>query len=197
MSNNAQQVTTGKPAIGGAVFRAPTTATLPTNASAALTGFADMGYISDDGMTRTLKRETKEIKAWGGDTVLAPQTSKEETVKLKFIEALRVDVLKAIHGDGKVSGSLQSGITIIGDSDELEEKAWVVDRITNGGYLDRLVIPRGKIIDIADIDYKDDEPVGFEVTIRALADTNGKTSYEYISDASGESGQSGSSGTSH
>lgn len=190
-TNNVNQVSVGKPKIGGAVFRAATSVALPTTASATLAaGFEGMGYVSEDGMTRTITRETTEIKSWGGDTIKTPQTSKNETVQLKFVQALNPEVLKAVHGDTNVSGSLSSGITISENAKELEEKAWVIDQILSDGRPDRIVIPKGKVTEIGDIVYKDDEPIGFELTITALPDSSGNTSYEYIGTVSGGSGTS-------
>lgn len=193
-TNNVNQVSVGKPKIGGAVFRAATSVTLPTTANATLaSGFEGMGYVSEDGMIRTITRETTEIKSWGGDTIKTPQTSKNETVQLKFVQALNPEVLKAVHGDTNVSSSLSSGISITENAKELEEKAWVIDQILSDGRPDRIVIPKGKVTEIGDIVYKDDEPIGFELTITALPDGSGNTSYEYIGTVSGGSGGSGTS----
>ena len=189
-TNNVEQVSVGKPKVGGAVFRADTTATLPTTATATLTGFTGMGYISEDGVSRSLTRETTEIKDWGGETIATPQTSKNETVQLKFVQALNDEVLKAVHGDTNVSGSLSAGISIEENAKELEAKAWVIDQVLSDGRPSRLVIPNGKVTEIGDIVYKADEVIGYELTITALPDSSGNTSYEYI-------GTKPASGTSH
>ena len=194
-TNNVDQVTVGKPKVGGAVFWADPSTTMPSDATTDLSSaFAGLGYISEDGMTRSITRETTEIKDWGGDTIATPQTSKSETIKLKFVQALNTEVLSAVHGEDNVTGTLSTGLTIVENATELEEKMWVVEQIFNGNVLDRLVIPKGRVTEIGEIVYKADEVVGFELTITALPDTSGNTSYEHLNE-SGESGTSGTSGT--
>ena len=98
--NSVSNVTTGKPKVGGAVFRAPADSTLPTDATTALdTAFKCLGYISEDGVTNAPSIESEEIKAWGGDTVANPQTGKTDTWQMSMIESLNVEVLKAYFGD--------------------------------------------------------------------------------------------------
>lgn len=192
-TNNVEQVSVGKPKVGGAVFRADTTAALPTSASATLAAaFAGMGYISEDGVNRSITRETTEIKDWGGETIATPQTGKNETVKMKFVQALNDEVLKAVHGDTNVSGSLDAGIAVEENAKELEAKAWVIDQVLSDGRPSRIVIPNGKVTEIGDIVYKADEVIGYDLTITALPDSSGNTSYEYI----GTKPVSGGSGTS-
>ena len=172
-------VAAGKPKIGGAVPVAATSATLPTDATTALgTGFANLGYISEDGMTRTITRESDNIKAWGGDPVLAIQNEFSETFQFRLIESLNVDVKKAVFGDTNVTGTLTTGITTTVNSKELTEKAWVVDMVTRGAAT-RIVIPNGKVTEIGEITYSDSDAIGYDVTVTAFPDATGNTSYEY------------------
>lgn len=185
-TNNASNVSTAKPKVGGAVFRAPAGTTLPTDAKTTInSAFKSMGYISEDGVTNSNTRSSGEIKAWGGAVVCNYQSEKTDSFKMTFIESLNTEVLKAVHGDDNVSGDLATGITIKVNEEELEETAWVIDMIMKGGVLRRLAIPHGKITEVGDVTYKSDDVIAYEVTISATLDDAGQSHYEYISNPSG------------
>lgn len=183
MANNVQNVTAGKPAIEGAIYRAPLSdsVTIPTDAVSELSSdFKPMGYVSDGGLTNSNSPESDKIKAWGGDTVLVTQNEKADTFKFKLIEVMNPDVLKAVYGDDNVTGDIASGMAVVANSNEPEEGVWVVDMILRGDVLKRIVIPDGKLSELGDIEYVDDDAVGYDMTIEALPDTIGNTHYEYF-----------------
>ena len=79
MSTQAN-VSAAKPPVGGAIYTAPTTATLPTAASGTLAAdFKSLGYISADGLSNANSPSVDWIKAWGGDNVLPVYQSKDDT----------------------------------------------------------------------------------------------------------------------
>ena len=172
MSNNntdVNNVTTGKPRVTGAVFRAPAGTTPPDSAKTELSAeFQSMGYISEDGMTNSASRTTEDVKAWGGDVVLSPQTEKTDQFSLKFIEVLRTSVLEAVRGETNVSGSLDDELVVRENSKELEAGVWVIDTILTGGVLERTVIPNGKVTEVGDVVWKDNEAMGYDSTIKAF-----------------------------
>ena len=182
-ANDATKVSVGKANKTGAAFSAAAGTAIPTDATSALPqAFVNHGYVGADGLTNTTERESTDVKAWGGDVVLTPQTSFKETYKLKLIQSLDADTLKAVYGDANVSGS-GSAIAVEHGPVELPRKAWVFEVLLTGGKIKRICIPDGQITEVGDVIYKDDTEIGYEVTITAFPDAEGVTSYEYIANA--------------
>ena len=182
--NNSSNVSVGKPRVAGAIYWAPKGTTLPTTATGALdAAFKCMGYVSEDGVVNNNSPESDSIKAWGGDTVCVLQKERKDTFKYTLIESMNEDVLTAIYGSDNVSVDGSGNITVKATADEMEGASWVIDMIMKGSRARRIVIPDGTITELGDITYKDDEPIGYPLTITDVTDANGVYHYEYISGA--------------
>lgn len=181
MAGTATNVTAGKPNVAGAVFCAPVGSTLPTDATTALgVAFKDLGFVSEDGVTRSISKSTTNIKEWGGGVVLITQDEKTTTIKLKLIEYLNANVQKFVHGDSNVSGTIAEGLAIHINDAEDQEHSIVIEQIMRGGIPQRLVIPRGVITEIGDTVYRGNDTVAYDLTITALKSDDGNMINEYI-----------------
>lgn len=177
MANTVANVSAGKPNASGSIFRAPLGTTLPTDASTALDeAFVCLGYASDDGLKHEFSTED-EVKAWGGDVVLSTH---EDKFTVTLIEVLNADVLKAAFGDDNVTGTLATGVSVSFNDAAQEPACWVFEMLLNKTTLKRIVIPKGTVSEVGEIEYVDDEPVGYEITISCGADATGNTHYEYM-----------------
>ena len=180
---NAANGTTGTRRVDGGIYIAPLGTAVPTDASTDLgADYKNLGYVSEDGVTNSLSVTSKDIKEWGGDTVMTVKTGQNDTFKLKYIESMNLEVLKSIYGAENVTES-NGAVTVKVNAKDAGAAVYVIDMAQNGGRLKRIVIPRGTVSALGDIVYKNDTPVGYDVTISAGLDTNGNTHYEYISAA--------------
>lgn len=187
MANTVTNVSTGKPKIGGAIYRATRTDSLviPTTAAAELsTDYKCLGYVSEDGLKNNMTTDSDKVKAWGGDTVLAYQKGKDDVFTFSLLEVLNDDVLKTVFGDSNVTitaatSSAPKSVAVAVNNTELVESVWVIDMIMRGNNPRRIVIPYGKVTDIGEITYKDDDVVKYDVSLQAMPDTAGNSHYEY------------------
>ena len=173
VSNNAQNVTAGKPKVGGAIYFAPLGSTLPTTATEAL----DAAFENVNSNSPT----SENIKAWGGDIVLTTLTEKPDTFKFTLIEAMSLNALKAIYGSSNVTGTdLETGLEVHANSTQQPDYAWVIDMVFKNNTVKRVVIPDAGVSGVGDVTYADGSAVGYETTISAMPDENGDTHIEYI-----------------
>lgn len=188
---DATKVTAGKPKTGGAIYCAPLGTELPKDAVAQLNAlFKSLGYASAEGVINANSPTSDKVKAWGGDTVMNYQSDKPDRFRFTLIEALNVNVLKAVYGDENVSGDLTTGITIKANSKDAVPHAWIINMILKGA-VKRIVIPNASVVEISEINYVDDKSIGYGITISAVTDKDGNTHYEYIKATAEENAEGG------
>lgn len=187
----ATNVSTGKPKVGGAIFNAPIGTTLPTDATSDLAAaFVCVGHISEDGVDNEQELTTNDIKAWGGTIVMTALTEFKDNFKFNMIESKNPNALKAYYGESKVTVAGNGAVTVDVGAYEMPERVWVIETALRSGVKRRLVIPSGQVTAREAINYKDDDPIAYGVTVTATADANGSTHKEYTSPESGQSGTS-------
>ncbi len=183
-TSNAKLVSAGKPKRTGAVYSAPmvTGVNLPTDAAASLdTEFVGLGYCGKDGASNKVETSSTDIEAWGGDVVLTIQGSRKETLTFTLIQSLDPDVLKEVNGQQNVTVTTQGAITVKHNSIDLPNRIYVVDMLLTGGRTKRLVVPNGKITEVGEVTYKDENEIAYQCTVTCYPNSDGDTVLEYIS----------------
>lgn len=133
--------------------------------------FVPGGYVSEDGVTRTIDASDDKIKAWGGDTVRVVRTEHSVTYKLTFLESRNADTLKLLFGDEnvKVTGD---DITVNLTSGALPHRYFGLD-MKDGDYKSRELILDGQLSLSGDVTFVHSDVIKYEVEIEAFADENG------------------------
>ena len=195
---NKDNVAVGKPKVGGAIHVAPAGTTLPTDATTALAAaFVNLGYVSEDGLTNSNSAAVETIHAWGKD-IIYTKDGDDETYSWTLLEVLDANVQKFIRGADNVTVDAESGAMSVqvrrpSERTQMEEHVIVVDMILRKRAV-RHVIPRGVITEVGEVSYTDDNTVGYQVTVTALADENGNSHYEYTAAPNSGAGSGTESG---
>lgn len=168
--------------VTGAVYVAPEDTSLPNDAETPLDGaFADVGYISDEGITEAQGTETNAIMAWqDGALVRRVQTSHDLTYAFTMLETNET-VLAEYYGN------YAAGVIKI-DGKELPRRAWVIS-VIDGEHAMRIVVPHGQITERGEISYVNGEPIGRQVTVTCYPDDTGVKAYVYMPDAGAGEGE--------
>jgi hypothetical protein len=155
---DVNEVVVGKPAFGGGVLAAPTGTTLPTGATAATSaldvGFVPLGFITDDGLTKSEDRSPSQIVAWGGDTIATTQESFGLTWQFTVASFLNEQAAVVLHGEANVTTSAASGtngvrMAVVVKSGLAPLHSWVFDIISGTARI-RYVVPLGRVTEVGD-----------------------------------------------
>ena len=170
MANDASNVRT---APTGAVMHGAYGATAPTGTGSSTTGFTDLGYVTEDGVAITVPGagDSTPIKAWqGGAVVKTIRSSTEDNPTVEFtLMETTIAAVEAALGvtvtDGATEGSFEIDTTVL-----REASAWLVD-VIDGDELFRVHVPKGTPVGEVEIVFRNDEPVGYSVSLDCERDT--------------------------
>lgn len=167
MATNAANV---RVAVSGEVYVGATSATAPTGTGSATTGFTGLGYVSEDGVTETRERSSDTIKAWqNADTVRTVVTDAGLTYSLTLIETNEATV-ELFYGAAVTQAAAEGDLVVV-PANTGGRKSFLID-VIDGAELRRIYIPQGEVTEVGDVVYASGEPIGYEMTITAYADTD-------------------------
>lgn len=153
-------------AVTGAVSKGLTSATAPTGTASALTGFTDLGGISEDGVTLALPDagDSTPIKVWqNGATVRTLRSTSDDlpTISFTMVET-SLATIETYFGvtvtQTSAEGSFEYKVQNRGHD------SYVLD-VVDGPELERNYIPKGIVTSVEEITLANTEAIGYGVTI--------------------------------
>jgi hypothetical protein len=187
---DVNEVVVGKPAQGGGVLAAPIGTTLPTGATASTSAldadFEALGFITDDGLTKSEDRSPSDIVAWGGDTIATTQETFGLTWQFTVASILNEQAALVLHGDANVTTTAADAtngtrMAVVTRSGLAPLHAWVFDIISGTARI-RYIVPIGRVTEVGDTTFSDSDPAGLDYTVTCYPDTNGVYMYRYSND---------------
>lgn len=163
-------------AVTGAVSKAATGSTAPTDAATALdAAFKDLGGISEDGVTLSLpdNGDRTPIKVWqNGATVRTVRQTSEDLPTLQFtMVETKLETIETYFGvtvtQAVADGSFEYTV------ENRSAAAYVLD-VVDGSELIRLYIPQGVVSSVGEVSLTNTDAIGWQVTVDAeLSSTAG------------------------
>lgn len=151
----------------GAISKGPLGTAAPTDATTAINvAYVDTGAISEDGVSLTLPDggDRTTLKMWqNGAEVRTLRSASEDLPQLSFTMLETNKGAVETYFDTTVTQTVNHG-TFDYTVKIPSAFAYVLD-VLDGAIVHRLHIPRGVKASVGDLVYKNDEPIGYEVTL--------------------------------
>jgi hypothetical protein len=156
--------------VTGVVMNGLTSATAPTGTGGTTTGFADLGYVSDAGVTVSQPdaADVNVIHAWQNNAAVRTITSVSDdipTVKFSLIETSTA-VLSLYYNVAVSTQTATDGAFVVDATAARAYASFVID-VVDGAALKRIYVPYGLVTAVEDQVYANQEVIGFGVTISA------------------------------
>lgn len=178
---NRRNVLVGAPDVqaAGGITIGPalkTSENFPTDASKELDSSLEhvaAGYVSEDGVTKTVDRSTEKIKDWNGDTMVITQSDHSVTLQLTFMEGANGEVLKMIAGENNVTVSGNT-VRVVDNADELPHRSLAF--YIKGGNGARILVfaPDVQVTEVGDVSYVRSGVVKYQATLECFGVDNTK-----------------------
>lgn len=186
MAVNNRNVLAGRPdqTVTGAIL---STTTLVTNMPADLynidptsLNLSDSGYVSDAGLTLSVKRSTNDIKDWSQSVVKKILSEFSGSIKWSHLE-VSAGSAKNFFGENNVTVTTQTashGTRLLMKlrADELPHKTWCF-RMKDGDAKIIIWVPDGQITEADDITFSASDAIKLPVTLTCYPDDKGNSLY--------------------
>lgn len=155
----------------GAVYVAPKGTTAPTDLAAPTTPWAELGWISDNGVDLEQKADQKQFKAWQGGTIVKVVTSGGvRTFTFECLEETAVVLGLAYPGAEFTTTAGVAKATVPG-AIPTTERAFVIDVFdSTDGYQKRFNVPKGVLDPSNKVSHKFDDLSVYSFTVTVTDD---------------------------
>lgn len=168
----------------GIAYTAPLGTAAPTALTALATTWKDFGYLSDDGLTAAREEERKSWKPWGALSPIRTQvTSSTKTFAIVAWETNQTILsLYYTQTASAVTPDTTTKIIAFSESDRPtpDKRSFVFDILDGSSNLLRIYIPQGEVTTHGDVVYKDDELVGYPMTITAYPGSDTVSTFRWL-----------------
>ena len=171
---------------GAVSVAAKGTTALPVDPAADLdVAFQEVGWLSSDGLTETFDRDSTDLTAWQGGTVVRTiRTKDSRTFKFQAMESNAV-VLGLLRPGSTVSTVGDVTTTVVKPFAGQDERVWVFD-LVDGDIRTRKVVKKGQVTEVGDITYSYEDATIYEFTVTVYPDSDGVLYREYTNDPAAE-----------
>ena len=185
MAQNVKNAVYGKPKVGGAVWSAPDTTELPTDASTELgSGFEGWGYISDAGIAENGSMSSSTTKAYGGSTVITIEAGNDMAYTFTPLEYMNPVVQEgALRYLQRHRGHRRPLPRSSSPTTPTSAAFFVFEHILSNGMVERDVLPCAQVTAIGTNTYSSTAALGPEVTVTPYPDASGVKVYKYFAKA--------------
>lgn len=161
--------------VTGATRVAPVGTVAPTDMAAWPTGWADLGYISDDGVTEDRDEDQETFIPWQSNSPIRTETtSATETFQATFWETnFHVISLYYRKGAGEMTAGPDGLVSFpVGGKPKRDLRAFGID-VIDGIYQRRIILPYAEVTTRGGLTYVSNSLIGYECTVTAYEGTDG------------------------
>lgn len=167
--------------ISSGVFVANKGTTSPTSPTVAPgTGWTELGWLSDAGLTETRDVSADQKRAWQGGALVRTVRSGDAR-KFKFVAWETNTTVVGLTRPGSTA-TTATGVTTtnVKGFTGSDVRAWIIDQV-DGGIHTRKIIPQGEVTDLGDI-VSGGDVVAYELTVECYPSSDGTLYIEMTDD---------------
>jgi len=165
--------------VTGKIWVAPQGTAVPTATSGVLaSGYNELGYATDDGVTLTVDNDTTDIRGWqNGDLLRRVQSSVTFSVQFVMAETNEY-TLKTYFNNYTHGAGVTDGVVTMNGSQPF--RGAVVLDVVDGTNLIRVTFPDAQVTDRGDISIVNGDAITYDVTLSGYPDASGNAGYLYV-----------------